>query len=132
MVRNVIVLDTHALVWWTQEPALLGSGASDALFRTDRILVPAICFWETSLLIRKGRLSLKRGQPVDEWASDVLSIPRVFPVALTPALALSADALQMHPDPADRFIAATALEHRASLVTKDELMRSIPWLKTVW
>jgi PIN domain nuclease of toxin-antitoxin system len=132
MVRDVIVLDTHALVWWTQQPDLLGNDAAEIIAQSDRILVPAICFWETSLLVRKGRLSLKRGQPVDEWASEVLAIPRVIPVPLTPMLALSADALQMHPDPADRFIVATALEQRSSLVTKDELLRSLSWLKTVW
>jgi PIN domain nuclease of toxin-antitoxin system len=132
MVRDVIVLDTHALVWWTQQPELLGNDAAEAMALADQILVPSICFWETSLLIRKGRLSLKRGQPVDEWAAEVLAIPRVLTVALTPMLALSADALQMHPDPADRFIAATALEQHSSLVTKDELLRGLPWLKTVW
>jgi PIN domain nuclease of toxin-antitoxin system len=132
MVRDVIVLDTHALVWWTQQPELLGTDAAVAIAHADQILVPSICFWETSLLVRKGRLSLKRGQPADEWAAEVLAIPRVMPVALTPMLALSADALQMHPDPADRFIAATALERSASLVTKDDLMRGLPWLKTVW
>ena len=66
MVREVIVLDTHALVWWTQQPELLGNDAAEAIAQSDRILIPAICFWETSLLVRKGRLSLKRGQPVDE------------------------------------------------------------------
>ena len=71
MVRDVIVLDTHALVWWTQQPELLGNDAAAVIAQSDRILVPAICFWETSLLVRKGRLSLKRGQPVDEWASEV-------------------------------------------------------------
>ena len=111
---------------------MLGKEAAEALAQSDRILVPAICFWETALLVHKGRLALKRGQPVDEWASEVLAIPRVFPVALTPGLALSADALQMHPDPADRFIVATALEQRSSLVTKDDVLRSLPWLKTVW
>ena len=128
----MIVLDTHALVWWTQQPELLGNDAAEAIAQSDRILVPAICFWETALLVRKGRLSLKRGQQVDEWASEVLAIPRVFPVPLTPMLALSADALQMHPDPADRFIVATVLEQHSSLVTKDELLRSLSWLKTVW
>jgi PIN domain nuclease of toxin-antitoxin system len=128
----MIVLDTHALVWWTQQPELLGNDAAEAIAQSDRIVIPAICFWETSLLIRKGRLSLKRGQAVDEWASEVLAIPRVFAIPLTPTLALSADTLQMHADPADRFIVATALEQRSSLVTKDELLRGLSWLKTVW
>jgi prevent-host-death family protein len=113
-------------------PELLGNDAAEASERSDRILVPAICFWETSILVRKGRLSLKRGQPVEEWASEVLAIPRVIPIALTPMLALSADALQMHPDPADRFIVATALEQLCFRVTKDELLRGLSLLNTVW
>jgi PIN domain nuclease of toxin-antitoxin system len=132
MVRHVIVLDTHALVWWTQSPELLGTAAADAIAQADRIFVPSICFWETSLLVRKGRLALKRGQPVEEWASELLEIPRVVPVALSPMLALAADSLQMHADPADRFIVASALEKHAPLVTKDDLLRGLSWLKTVW
>jgi PIN domain nuclease of toxin-antitoxin system len=132
MVRDMIVLDTHALVWWTQQPELLGNGASEAIAQADRIVIPTICFWETSLLVRKGRLSLKRDQPVESWASEVLAIPRVIPAPLTTELALKADALLMHPDTADRFIVATALEQRSLLVTKDDLLRSLSWLKTVW
>jgi len=132
MVRDVIVLDTHALVWWTQQPELLGTDAAEAIAQADQILVPSICFWETALLVRQGRLSLKRGQPVEEWAAEVLAIPRVIPVSLTPMLALAADSLPMHPDPADRFIVATALDQHAPLVTKDELLRGLPGLKTVW
>jgi PIN domain nuclease of toxin-antitoxin system len=132
VVGNVIVLDTHALVWWTQQPELLGAGAASAIDRADRILVPSICFWETSLLVRKGRLALKRGQPVAVWAQEVLSIPRLRAVALSVELALEADALDMHPDPADRFIVATALRWKCPLVTKDELLQGVDWLQTVW
>jgi PIN domain nuclease of toxin-antitoxin system len=128
----MIVLDTHALLWWTQQPGLLSDTSSTAIDSADRILVPSICFWEVALLVRRGRFALRRGQPVLEWANDVLAIPRVAAVSLTPELALSADALAMHPDPADRFIAATALSRQAPLVTKDDSLRALPWLRTVW
>jgi PIN domain nuclease of toxin-antitoxin system len=126
------VLDTHALVWWSQEPSLLGAGAAREIDRADRVVVPTICFWEVAVLVRKGRLALKRDQPVAEWAAMVLAIPRVRAEALTPELALAADALAMHPDPADRFIAATAQALRAPVVTKDALLRGLAWLRTVW
>ena len=128
----MIVLDTHALLWWTQQPGLLSDTSSTAIDSADRILVPSICFWEVALLVRRGRFALRRGQPVLEWANDVLAIPRVAAVSLTPELALSADALDMHPDPADRLIAATALSRQAPLVTKDDSLRALPWLRTVW
>jgi PIN domain nuclease of toxin-antitoxin system len=128
----MIVLDTHTLVWWTQHPALLSANAARAIDRADRVLVPAICFWETALLIRKERLALNRGQPVADWAAGVLAIPRVYAVPLSAELVLAADALSMHADPADRFIVATAVAEGCSLVTKDDLLRRIGWLKTIW
>ena len=128
----MIVLDTHVLLWWTQQPGLLSDTSSTAIDSADRMLVPSICFWEVALLVRRGRFALRRGQPVMEWANDILAIPRVAAVSLTPELALSADALDMHADPADRFIAATALSRQAPLVTKDDALRALPWLRTVW
>jgi PIN domain nuclease of toxin-antitoxin system len=127
-----LVLDTHTLVWWSQEPALLGAEAARAVARADQLVVPSICFWEVALLVRKHRLVLKRGQPVHEWAAEVLEIHRVHAEPLTPELAIAADALEMHADPADRFIVATAMAYRASIVTKDGLLASLPGVKTIW
>jgi len=129
---RVVVLDTHALVWWTQEPGLLGTKARHAIDAASRIVVPAIAFWEVALLVRKGRLKLKREQPAMEWMERVLDIPRLAAAQLTPEIALGADGLDMHPDPADRFIVATALKEKAPLLTKDVLLRELAWLRTIW
>lgn len=127
-----LVLDTHTLVWWSQEPGLLGVEAARAIDRADQLVVPSICFWEVSLLVRKQRLALKRGQSIADWATMVLAVPRLRAEPLSPELALAADALDMHPDPADRFIAAIALSERASVVTKDAFLRGLSWLSTIW
>ena len=37
----------------------------------------------------------------------------------------------MHDDPADRFIAATSLDLKAPLLTKDRLLHDLEWLQTV-
>jgi PIN domain nuclease of toxin-antitoxin system len=51
---------------------------------------------------------------------------------LSADIALFADTLEMHPDPVDRFIVATALHHGRPLVTKDVLLRRLTHLETVW
>ncbi len=126
----MVVLDTHAIVWWAGKPELLSARAERSISNADRLGVPAIVFWETSLLVRKGRLDL--GMPVDQWATNVQAIPRVDALPLTAEIALAADALNMHADPADRFIVATAMHHGVPVVTKDRLLRALRIIKTIW
>lgn len=126
----MVVLDTHAAVWWTTEPDRLSARAASAIAAADRIGIPSIVFWEVALLVRKGRLELDL--QVSEWAAQVQLIPRVEAIALTPPIALAADALVMHPDPADRFIVATARALDARLVTKDRSIRSRRVARTIW
>lgn len=49
----------------------------------------------------------------------------VAELSLTGDIALLSAGLDLHGDPADRFIAATAIAHRATLVTADE--RLLKW-----
>ena len=126
----LVVLDTHALIWWTGVPELLGRRAAAALRSAERVGIPAICFWETALLVRKRRLQL--GTTTAAWAATVRAIPRVEVLDLTADIALAADALVMHDDPADRFILSTARAHAAPLLTKDALLRRLRLATTVW
>lgn len=126
----MVVLDTHVAVWWTTEPARLGTKAAAAIAGADRIGIPAIVYWEVSLLVRKERLHLEI--PVSEWAERVQLIPRVESIPLTAEIALLADTLDMHADPADRFIVATARSRGASVLTKDRLIRSQRIVKAIW
>jgi len=129
---RVVLLDTHALVWWAQEPELLGRRAAAAIRAAARILLPSIVFWEVALLVRKSRLRLRGDCEPALWMQRVLAIPRVAAVALTPEIALEADGLDMHPDPADRFIVATALREKAPIVTKDALLGGLSWVRAIW
>jgi len=126
----MIVLDTHAVVWWAGDPGRLSAKAAAALDKAERIGLPAIVFWEAALLVRKGRLDL--GMSAREWAERIQLIPRVDALPLTPEIAVVADSLRMHPDPADRFIVATAILHRVPLVTKDRSLRRLRIVKTIW
>jgi PIN domain nuclease of toxin-antitoxin system len=126
----VIALDTHVVLWWTLEPKRLSAAARRAIEDSETLGVAAIVFWEVALLTRKRKVEL--GTTAEEWARDVLSLPRVVAHDLTPAIALRAERLKMHPDPADRFLVATALEHDLSLVTSDALIRRSKLVRTIW
>jgi len=126
----LIVLDTHTAVWWTLEPTRLGRAGNREIGQAERIGVPAISFWEVAVLVRKGRLQLD--VPVAEWTDQILAIPKVECLAINERIALRAEELAMHGDPADRFIVATAIEHRARLVTKDAALRRLKVVETLW
>jgi PIN domain nuclease of toxin-antitoxin system len=126
----LVILDTHVAVWWAGDPRLLGRASRARLEDEDRLGIPTIVFWEVALLVRKRRLDL--GMPVSDWTRAIQTVPRVEPLALTAEIAVQADDLEMHPDPADRFIVATALQYGVPLVSKDRLMRSLRFVETLW
>ena len=128
----MIVLDTHAWIWWVADPARLSTAARKAIEKERVRGICAISVWEVAVLIQRGRLVLDRD--VADWVRDALAVPGVEVLPLTPEMALAAGgpALDLHGDPADRMIAATTLAHRARLVTKDEQLRAVQALDTVW
>lgn len=126
----MLVVDTHVAVWWAGDPRRLGRAAQARLAAEDRLGIPTIVFWEVALLVRKRKLDL--GMPVNEWAHAIQSVPRVEALPLTAEIAVQADELEMHADPADRFIVATALRYGVPLISKDRLMRSLRCIETIW
>jgi len=126
----VIVLDTHALVWWRIMPEKLGRKARRACERSNAIGVSAISFWEIGVLAAKNRLRLRI--PLSDWVRETLEGPRIEGIALTPEIAVVAAGLGMHGDPADRFIVATALQHGCKLVTRDETIARAGIVETIW
>jgi PIN domain nuclease of toxin-antitoxin system len=128
----VIVVDTHAWIWWIAEPTRLGKGARRALKAARRIGVPAICCLEVATLAERQRITLDR--PILDWLQDALSAPGIELLGLTPAIALrGAQLLPVFPgDPADRLIVATALVESAALVTKDERIEVSGFVRTIW
>lgn len=120
-----IVLDTHALLWLTSENSRLGKRAKQvalAAHAEGRLCVSVISFWEIAWLIARGRLE-SDADPA-KMRAEVLSTG-IQELALAGPTALTAAMLDLHPDPADRFIAATAVVHDAALLTADQ--RLLDW-----
>jgi len=127
----VIVLDTHAWVWWVVGSPKLSARGARALAAEDEIGVCPVSYWEMAMLVEKGRLRLDRD--VTKWVHDALARPAIRIVELTPEIAVAAARLpEFHGDPADRMIAATALALDCGVVMKDKKLRAYAPLRTVW
>lgn len=131
----MIVLDTHVLLWWVNDPATLSKPARkviDAAVKSKSVHVSCISSWEIALLVERGRLRL--ALDVRDWLCRCEALPFLTFVAVNNAIAVESVRLPdfPHADPADRIIAATALSLGAALVTKDEKLRNYPHVKAIW
>lgn len=131
----MIVLDTHALLWWVDNPAQLSKQASEAIARammTKSVYVSCFTSWEIALLVERGRLNL--ALDVRDWLARCEQLPFLTFVPVSTAIAVASVRLPdfPHADPADRIITATTLSLGAQLVTKDEKLRSYQNVQTVW
>ena len=120
---ELILLDTHALIWLDQDDPALGGNArttADEALRDGALAVSAISFWEVAMLAARGRIAI--GLPIFRWRLDLLG-SGLIEIALDGQVALAASTLVgLHRDPADRFIVATAQAVGATLLTADQML----------
>jgi PIN domain nuclease of toxin-antitoxin system len=133
MAGRVILLDTHALLWWALDPEQLSTTATQKLAEMERHggYASSISIWELGIKVTRGKLDMGIG--IEEL---VRRIERSAAVELVPvdttvwlrSLALDWD----HRDPADRVIVATALLRGVPLLTKDESLHAFAGVETLW
>ncbi|GAB1351649.1 type II toxin-antitoxin system VapC family toxin [Erysipelotrichia bacterium] len=128
----MIILDTHAWIWWTTDSSNLSEKASKAIKNASRIGIPAICCWEIAMLEAKKRIGLS--MDVQVWIDLALQKNKVQIVPLSPEIAVLSSRLpgEFHGDPADRLIVATSLALKAPLVSKDCKISSCGFVRTIW
>jgi PIN domain nuclease of toxin-antitoxin system len=111
-----LLLDTHIWLWSLREPQRLGRRSLQALHDPDNELwLSPISLWEALLLVRKGRISIQGDAA--SWQARATARFREAPLTLE--VVLAAHELNLHSDPADRFLAATAKVFGLTLVTAD-------------
>ena len=123
----MILLDTHAALWFATEDTTLGNISRSLALQAladSQLAISAISFWEIALLIAERRLdSLDSAQDVRLSMLDA----GIIELPLTGDVCVQAVALAGLPgDPADRFIVATAISHGATLLTADEALLNWP------
>lgn len=114
-----ILLDTCAILWLANgDLDRFSPPTLDALRNATELCLCSISEWEIALKWRNGGIALPI-PPRELMAKFVAN----FDVAILPltdeAMFLSTELPPIHRDPADRFIIATALTGRMSVVTAD-------------
>lgn len=129
----MVVLDTHALLWWTLDPGKLAKKAAQACekIEDEGACLSSISIWELGVKIRNGKLDI--GMSIRDYAEKVkrLGCVEIVPVDdLTWLRSLELD--WEHRDPADRVIVATALMRGLPVLTKDDLIRKSKQVRCIW
>ena len=132
---KMIVLDTHAWVWWVSESAPLPQRVTRLLSQAQKqnaVYISSISAWEVALLVKRGRLELT--MDVQSWVSHSEALPFIHFVSVDNEIAIkSVNLPEPAPsDPADRIIIATALTLGFPVITKDEKITKYPHIRSIW
>ena len=115
-----LLLDTHTVLWLTEQVPKLGRAARrscDTALAAGELAIPTIVVFELGWGLRRGRIAGPAN--LRDWRHRILSLG-AREVGLSAEIAMGAVELEdMHSDPIDRIIVATALAHDAVLLTAD-------------
>jgi PIN domain nuclease of toxin-antitoxin system len=113
-----LLLDTHIVLWWLDDPALLSSDARDAIADpANDVLVSAVVAWEIAIKRGLGKLTA----PPDFEAAIQSAGFETLPI--TVAHALATESLPPHHrDPFDRMLVAQAQFENCTIVTRDPVL----------
>lgn len=123
-----LLLDTHIWLWSLSEPKRIGRLVAARLKDTaNELWLSPMSAWEALTLHYKGRFEIDEN--IDQWFVRATNGLREAP--FTHEIALAARRLDMHQDPADRILAATAEVLDLTLVTADEKLLGLGTIRTM-
>lgn len=120
-----LLLDTHMWIWSILEPERMPPAVRDLVESGEHDLwLSPISLWEVLLLEGRGKLYLGADPP--GWIEHALRQYPTREAALNHQIAVESRRVPLdHQDPADRFLAATAIVLDLTLLTQDaELLRA--------
>ena len=126
------VTDTHPLLWWFIDSPQISLNASEIFEKCELgenvIFIPSIVIAEALSIFDKKRVSFdfrKLFRKINESENFVI-LPLDYPV-LKEMIDLK-DIPELH----DKIIVSTARFLNLPIITKDETLRNLPHLKTIW
>lgn len=119
---NPVLLDTHVIIWSLLKPTEISADIKkiiEAAQRDNRLFISSISLWEIAMLKSKKRINIY--EPLKDFLQAITDIEGIRIIDILPDIAADSTSLtdNFHGDPADRIIAATALNEGAVLLTRD-------------
>lgn len=104
-----LLLDTHIWLWYLLGEERLSIELQTTIAdETNELWLSPISIWETLILAEKGRISLQPNAVT--WIDLALKTLEICEAPFVREIAILSRQIQLpHQDPADRFIAATAV-----------------------
>jgi PIN domain nuclease of toxin-antitoxin system len=131
---EVILADTHVVLWLALDPDQLSADALKALKEAREnmggVAIADISLWEIAIAIKRGKVDLE--SDLSGFLRSVEETYRVIPVTAEIAERGTQFSRSYPRDPADKLIGATALVHGLQLVTRDEEIRASGEVPVVW
>jgi PIN domain nuclease of toxin-antitoxin system len=125
-----LLLDTHAFMWWDNDPAQLSPRAlAELRDPANTVWFSVISVWEMVIKSQLGKLTLHLplSQIVTQQQANGLQV-----LAATLEHTLAVEALPpVHKDPFDRLLAAQANVEAAEFVTADPIFARYP-VRVLW
>ena len=126
-----LLLDTHAFIWWVNEPEKLSAKVLELCDAEENVLYLSVAsIWEIELKIHSGKL--KFDEPIQtlvksEMADNDL---KIVPIPMEHVFGVN-NLPPVHKDPFDRLLIAQAIFMGASLVSIDKLINAYP-VPVIW
>lgn len=125
-IRRIVklLLDTHAFIWWYNDPKRLPAKVLSACQDKNNSLILSVAsVWEMQIKAQLKKLHL--GKPLSDIIHRQQQQNQLLIIPITLPLVLALDKLPLHHrDPFDRLLIAQALEENLLLVSNDNLIKS--------
>lgn len=118
-----LLLDTHLLLWFLEDPDVLLTKHELAVVRDPRndVFVSVVALWELATKEATGKLRLRSPVRPQLAPNDITELP-----VRGAHVDRYRDLPFHHRDPFDRMIVAQAIEERLVLMTRDATLRRYP------
>lgn len=121
--QHKLLLDTHVWIWVAAGDSILAPKVRKSIERAkacEYLFISPISIWEISMLVERKKIQLE--MDLTDWLKQWVELPGIMTATFSFQVALLSNRLpgNIHGDPADRILVASAYEENAVLVTADE------------